>query len=153
MSSVAFSPDGFFIVTGSKDKTARLWDGETGKPVAVLAGHDNEVESATFTPDGKQVLTASADGTARLWEVSNFAEQIETKEIEIKTMIWRCLTREQRLRGSLDPEPPSWCIELEKWPNDTQDWKDWLRFKRANANPPMPDAEGWSEWIASRRAN
>jgi hypothetical protein len=49
------------------------------------------------------------------------------------------------------PEPPAWCIEMEKWPYDTQDWKDWLQFKRAHADPPLPDTPEWKEWRAARR--
>jgi WD40 repeat protein len=69
--SVAFSPDGKRIVTASRDsrdKTARLWDAETGKPIIELIGHASGVWSAMFSPDGKRIVTASADRTARLWD-------------------------------------------------------------------------------------
>ena len=67
--SAAFSPDGKRIVTASSDKTARLWDAETGKPIGEpLKGHEAEVRSAAFSPDGKRIVTASWDKTARLWD-------------------------------------------------------------------------------------
>jgi WD40 repeat protein len=67
--SAAFSPDGKRIVTTSQDKTARLWDADTGKPIGEpLKGHENYVLSAAFSPDGKRIVTASADRTARLWD-------------------------------------------------------------------------------------
>ena len=67
--SAAFSPDGKRIVTASEDKTARLWDAETGKPIGEpLTGHTDGVSSAAFSPDGKRIVTASADKTARLWD-------------------------------------------------------------------------------------
>jgi hypothetical protein len=65
---------------------------------------------------------------------------------DAKRVITRCLTHDQREVFSIDPEPPAWCIEMEKWPYQTQDWKDWLRFKRANANPPLPDTPEWQSW-------
>ena len=68
MRSAAFSPDGKQVVTASDDKTARLWDSATGKPLATLTGHEDVVRSAAFSADGKQVVTASCDKTARLWD-------------------------------------------------------------------------------------
>ena len=60
MLSAAFSPDGKRIVTASRDKTARLWDAATGKPIGEpLTGHDDVVSSAAFSPDGKRIVTAS----------------------------------------------------------------------------------------------
>jgi WD40 repeat protein len=43
VNSVAFSPDGRTVVTGSQDKTVRLWDLTTGKETAALRGHEDAV--------------------------------------------------------------------------------------------------------------
>ncbi len=66
--SAAFSLDGKRVVTASKDNTARIWNAESGKEIAVLKGHTDFVYSAAFSPDGKRVVTTSTDRTARIWD-------------------------------------------------------------------------------------
>ena len=68
VNSAAFSPDGRFVVTASSDKTARVWDAQTGKPVSQPMQHQSRVNSAAFSPDGRSVVTASSDKTARVWD-------------------------------------------------------------------------------------
>jgi WD40 repeat protein len=57
VTSVAFSTDGKQVVSGSDDKTVRLWDAATGAPLQTLKGHTDSVRSVTFSPDGKVVNT------------------------------------------------------------------------------------------------
>ncbi len=68
MASARFSPDGKQAVTGSWDKTARIWDIETGLVKLRLVGHANYVNDAVFSPDGKLVATAGRDNQAILWD-------------------------------------------------------------------------------------
>jgi WD40 repeat protein len=55
--SAAFSPDGRRIVTASDDKTARVWDVQTGEQIVVLREHTAPVRSAVFSPDGLRVVS------------------------------------------------------------------------------------------------
>jgi WD40 repeat protein len=57
-------------MTGSSDKTARLWDAATGQPLGQTLSHRGAVRGVAFSPDGKTVLTGNDDNTARLWVVA-----------------------------------------------------------------------------------
>src|SRR4051812_11771634 len=55
ITAMAFHPDGKRVVTASDDKTARLWDADSGKELFILRGHQAEVKEAAFSPDGRLV--------------------------------------------------------------------------------------------------
>src|SRR5581483_4053961 len=65
--SVAFSPDGKVLATGSFDGTVKLWDFAAGKELHVLKGHTDQVYSVAFSPDGTMLASGSKDKTIRLW--------------------------------------------------------------------------------------
>jgi len=69
--SVAFSPDGL-LVSGSVDKTLKVWDAQTYRVVRTLSGHTEGVWSVAFSRDGR-LATASADKTVMLWD-ADFAK-------------------------------------------------------------------------------
>jgi dipeptidyl aminopeptidase/acylaminoacyl peptidase len=72
--SVAFSPDGKRIVTGSFDGTARVWDVGNGQQLFPLTGHSDAIRSVAFFPDGKRIVTGSFDRTAKVWEIASRKE-------------------------------------------------------------------------------
>lgn len=56
------------LATGSGDKTARIWDCDTGTPLHTLSGHSGWVLAVSWSPDGSQLATGSMDNTIRLWD-------------------------------------------------------------------------------------
>jgi WD40 repeat protein len=66
---VALSANGRTALTGSADKTARLWETATGKPIGPPLQNQDAVVAVALSADGKTALTGSNDNTARLWKV------------------------------------------------------------------------------------
>jgi len=74
VTSVAFSPDGQRIVTGSFDQTAKIWDVASGRDLLTLKGHSAEIRSVAFSPDGQRIVTGSYDHTAKAWDAASGRE-------------------------------------------------------------------------------
>jgi WD40 repeat protein len=75
--SVAVSPDGKILASGSYDQKIKLWDVATGKEITTLNGHNGAVFGLAFRPDGKILASASGDRTVKLWNVER-GERVET---------------------------------------------------------------------------
>jgi WD40 repeat protein len=97
--SAGFSPNGRLITTASYDRTARVWDPESGHCLAILKGHQGLVVSATFSPNGERIVSASWDATARVWRSFPTTESLITYANSIAP---RQLTAAQRVRFFID---------------------------------------------------
>jgi WD domain, G-beta repeat len=75
VSTVAFSPNGKLVASGSRDKTVRLSDAATGTERRALKGHSDSVSVVVFSPDGKLVASGSGDKTVRLWDAATGTER------------------------------------------------------------------------------
>jgi WD40 repeat protein len=69
VTSVAFTPDGRYIVSGWSTGIIAVWNVEIGGVIALMLGHSKAVVSVAFASDGRQVVSGSEDGTVRVWDV------------------------------------------------------------------------------------
>lgn len=89
VSSVAFSPDGKYALSGSWDNTLALWDISAGKEITnaprgrryqdnplvrTFTGHTDRVNSVAFSPDGSHIISAARDNSIKLWDVATGRE-------------------------------------------------------------------------------
>jgi WD40 repeat protein/predicted Ser/Thr protein kinase len=77
LATVAYSPDGKTLATASDagERTARLWDSSTGRPLAVLGGHGSWVYGVAYSPDGATLATAGNDQVVKLWDAATGTER------------------------------------------------------------------------------
>ena len=69
--SVAFSPKGQLIASGSWDNTVKLWRANDGALLKTFSGHSDGIRSVAFSPDGKLLASGSSDNTVKLWRVGD----------------------------------------------------------------------------------
>lgn len=86
VSSVAISPNGKLIASGSVDLTVRVWDTATRQNVATLEGHDGDIHSLAFSPDGKLLASGEMYKKLKIWDVASAKETHMYTDIEGNVM-------------------------------------------------------------------
>ncbi|MBN3873921.1 MAG: hypothetical protein HWQ23_27725, partial [Nostoc sp. JL33] len=74
VNAVAIAPDGKTAVSGSLDKTLKVWDLQTGKEISTLTGHNRSVNAVAIAPDGKTAVSGSLDKTLKVWDLQTGKE-------------------------------------------------------------------------------
>jgi WD40 repeat protein len=69
VNTISFSPDGKYLISGSSDKTVKIWNVELQKEVITLKGHILKVNSVAFSPEGNYFVSASDDRSIKLWNI------------------------------------------------------------------------------------
>jgi len=71
---IAYSPDGKYIVSGSEDKTLKLWDVQSGNEIRSFNGHTEWVSAVAYCPSGRYIASGSGDGSIKVWDILNGKE-------------------------------------------------------------------------------
>jgi WD40 repeat protein len=80
LNCLAATNDGSLMVTGSKDRTVRVWEVVTGRNLFTFHGHSSDVTAIAIRPDNKQAASACADGSIRLWPLAKADEHRNVSE-------------------------------------------------------------------------
>lgn len=99
--SLAFSPDGQAIVSGSNDKTVRLWNVETGQLIYLLTEHKDRVKSVGISPDGNTIISGDASRIVKVWD-------------------WKTGQCQQTINTSFSPAVTLNSIAIRQYPTDSQ---------------------------------
>ncbi|WP_437628049.1 pentapeptide repeat-containing protein [Sorangium sp. So ce1151] len=111
ITSIAFSPNGDTLASGSEDFTAQLWDVSTGNVLCVLKGHTGYVHSVAFSPDGEVLASGSSDATVRLWHVATFGQRSVLRgHLQMVTAVAFSPDGETLASGSVDCSIRLWKI-------------------------------------------
>ena len=111
VTSVCAAPDGHHVVSGSLDRSVRVWDVATGRELRKLEGHTHEVAAVCVTPDGRYVLSGSFDHTIRMWDFVT-GRQVRKLEGHAGAILALCLTVDGRhvVSGSFDCTVRMWDV-------------------------------------------
>jgi WD40 repeat protein len=109
VSSVCYSPDGTRIVSGSDDKTVRVWDAISGSELLKMEGHTDSVYSVCYSPDGTRIVSGSRDNTVRVWDAVSGSELLK-KEGHTYTVSSVCYSPDgtRIVSGSVDKTVRVW---------------------------------------------
>jgi WD40 repeat protein len=78
-----FSPNGKRLITASHDRTARVWDVDTGRPIGPPLQHSGPVKAAARSPNGKLIITGDGDGNATIWHAPPPALEGKVERIKL----------------------------------------------------------------------
>jgi tetratricopeptide (TPR) repeat protein len=90
VNSVAWNPAGTRIVSGSHDKTLRIWDAETGKSLQTLEGHESLVYSVAWNLASTRIVSGSEDHTLRIWDAATGTslQTLEGHKSQVHSVAW-----------------------------------------------------------------
>jgi small GTP-binding protein len=128
VNGVAVTADGRRIISGSDDKTLRVWDADSGKCLATLEGHTGTVIEVAVTADGRRIISGSDDKTLRVWDADS-GKCLATLKGHTGTVNGVAVTADGRriISGSGDKTLRVWNMDLGKCLATLEGHTDWVR--------------------------
>ena len=141
---LAMSRDGRLVATTSEDRTVRVWDLESGKPVTPPLAHDAVVLTSAFSPDGRRLITAGGtlgiNGEIRIWDVGAARPIGQPIRSPMKTFFYAAFTAAgDILSVEIDMTGKS-VVRL--WSGDSRN-----SLASATIGPYTPSAEVITQWL------
>ena len=137
--SVAFSPDGRHIVSGSDDSTIRVWDAQTGGQVGnPLQGHTSSVLSVAFSPDGRHIMSGSDDNTIQVWDAQKGGQVGNPAQVHTASVISAASCSDRRCIVSGSQDFHVW--DAQAYLNSVDDDVQNIKFLPINFSPSRPHA-------------
>jgi len=132
---VAVLPDGRCALTGSEDKTLRLWNIDSGAALRALEGHEGSVTCVAVLADGRHALSGSEDNTLRLWDIESGGQlrRFEGHEGPV-TSVAVLPDGRRALSGSKDNTLRLWDIETGAELRRFEGHDDWINCVAALPN-------------------
>jgi WD40 repeat protein/GTPase SAR1 family protein len=127
VTSVAFDPQGQTLASGSYDRTAKLWDPQSGKLLRTLEGHQKSVFSVAFDPQGRTLASGSDDKTVKLWDPQS-GKLLRTLEGHLGWVISVAFDPQGRTlaSGSYDITVKLWDPQSRKLLRTLEGHQDWV---------------------------
>ncbi len=125
--AVEVSPDGKCVISGSWDKTVKIWNIETGECLKTLKGHSADIQSLAVFPDGLKIASASRDRTLKIWDIrsGNCLTTLEGHEGEV-TSVSISPDGKRIISGSNDKTIKVWNSETNEYMLALNGHKKWI---------------------------
>ncbi len=114
--ALTYSHKGKILISGSADKTIRIWDTTTGQLRATLNGHTDAILSLAISPCNRYLISGSADQTIRVWDLNNLytKPQIIHGHLDWVTTVAITPDGKYLISGSKDKTVKIWCLKTQK---------------------------------------